>query len=145
MARQSNLKEQLMRRFKRHLAVMAPQLTQVDSFSAAGNPALTLKSGATAWAYAIVEPMSFAGFNVVAELSSAAGEGTPEHILKLYLDTDASGLTEAEGALLGAIASKVPCSSLEVYSNTSAPAEAAVIASNLQYSIPLSDLGAAGA
>jgi len=146
MARQSNYKEQLFRKFKRSMSQLAPSFTLVDSRLSDNSPAATIKIGATAVAYAAIQPLALVGFNVVAELSTSAGEGFPEHSFLLYFDTDASGMDEAQAGLLAAIARDSGCSSLKIYSNTSAPAAAAVIDGNLKYELSASaEAGSVGA
>lgn len=146
MSRPNNSSQQLMKRFKRSMQRLAPAYTLVDGTLANGNPAVTIKSGATVIAYCAVDTMSFSGFNIVGDLSSAVGEGTPEHVFKAYFDTDASGMNRDVEALFVALAARLGCAVTEVYENTSAAAEAALIAANLKQSIPASDeTGAVGA
>jgi hypothetical protein len=146
MARQSNVRDQLMQKFKKAMSALAPSLTVVDAAALSdGSPAVTIKSGATAIAFFAIAPRAYSGFNVVAELSSSAAEGTPEHIAQLYMDTNASGMNAQEAALLGAIAYGVGCSSFQIYNGTDSPAAGELIASQLSFEVGASAMGAVGA
>jgi hypothetical protein len=145
MARFSIVKDQLIARLKRSLK-RSTTLTLVDDSLSDGSPALVIKSGATAIAYVAVQPRSFNGFNVVAELSSAAGEGYPEHVVHVYFDTDAAGMDTATAAQIAMLAGRIGASSMAVYQNTTAPSNAVIIAANLVYEIANTDeAGAVGA
>ena len=94
MALASNHKEQLAKRLKADLEIRNPSLTVDLSVRSSGAPLLTVKSGATIVSVVSVVQRSFSGFNVVAELSSSAAEGLPEHVVNmLQLSTNSQLLT----------------------------------------------------
>lgn len=130
----------------RSLQRLAPSFTLAQTSLSDGSPALEIRSGATLIALAAIQPRSFSGFNIVGDISSSAGEGTPESVAKLYVDTDASGATRSVEALLFSLVAKVGCSATELYEGTAAPAEAALIPSNLQQTLAGSaEMGFTGA
>jgi hypothetical protein len=146
MARQSNQRNQLMSKFKRALSRLAPAYSLVDSSLSDGSPAIEIKSGSTVLMYAAIQQRSYSGFQVVAELSSSAAEGTPEHALLLAIDSDAGANTADVVALISAIAAKVGCSEFKVYTSTSTPSSSILVDANLKQTIPNDpELGSVGA
>lgn len=94
MALASNTKEQLAKRLKADIELRDASLTVVSEVAASGDPVLTIKSGATVVGLCQISRRSFSGFNVVAELSSSAAEGLPEHVAYLLqLNTNTQLLT----------------------------------------------------
>lgn len=148
MARAYNMKFQLMTRFKRAMQVLQPAYTLVDDTLADGSPAVLIYQGATVFAYAAIDPMSFNGFNIVGEISSSAGEGTPEHTFMLYFQTNAAPSTFDVTGVITGLAMRVGCSNTQIYGNTTVPAAGGAVlsAGNLVQDVPNSDQsGASGA
>jgi len=150
MARQSNQKDQLTRRLKQMCKRFLSDYTVGDlALTGAGfaqQGVTVTSSGGVLLALLAVKQRSFSGFNVVAELSSSAGEGLPEHELWVCEDSDASGMTNIFLARLMAVASKLGCSSIKFIDSTSTPAESVLTEANVDVEIPNSDqLGAVGA
>ena len=101
MALSSNQKEQLAKRLKADYELRSLGLTvELGAHSVSGDPLLTLKVGATVVALCLISRRSFVGFNVVAELSSSAAEGLPEHIAYLLQLNSNSQLLTAELAMV---------------------------------------------
>lgn len=108
-----------------------------------GDPEVIVKdSSAVVVARILLKQRSFSGFNVVAELSSSAAEGLPEH--ECWLDMKDS-LTFDKIAKLVKACDQVGASSLKILSSA-APAEADLIDANVLAEIPNNArLGATGA
>lgn len=107
MALASNQKEQMAKRLKQDLELLAPEFTA----SMADSSTVELKSGSTVIALLSIRQRSFSGFNVVAELSSSAAEGLPEHEMWLVVKDDQSLTTMAK---LTKAAAAMACSSLKI-------------------------------
>lgn len=141
MALASNTKEQLAKRLKADIELRDSSLTVVSDVSSAGDPVLTIKSGATVVGLCMISRRSFAGFNVVAELSSSAAEGLPEHVaFLLQLNTNSQLLT----AKLAMVVKQLGTSSVQL-GFKAAPVIADLVAANVSEEIPNdSRVGAAG-
>jgi hypothetical protein len=120
MALASNTKEQIAKRLKQDIEKLAPELTCAAKAAADGQPMIEIKDGATVVALAAIKRKSFNGFNIVAEISSSAGEGLPEHDAFLIVKDDQSLVRMAK---LAKAAAGVGCASLKVAASA-APAEA---------------------
>jgi len=92
----NNQREQLGKRLKADIGLRKPDLVIDESVSANGEPIFVVSAGGNEEAAFAVSKIEFAGFNVVAELSSSAAEGLPEHITWLAIDTGATQLFAAE-------------------------------------------------
>jgi len=147
MARAYNVKYQLMTRFQRFMQVLAPSYQLVNDTLADGSPAVYINdSNGAPLGYAAIDPRSFSGFNIVAEISQSAGEGTPEHIFMLYFQTNAASIGYDVTGLITALAARIGCSSTQIYLNTTVPSSAVLIPANLKQDIPASaEDGASGA
>lgn len=97
MSLASNHKDQMAKRLKADLELRGYSAT-ID-LTAANDPLLTIKSGATKLAICQITRRSFNGFQVVAELSTSAAEGLPEHIAYLLVDSAASQLNTSKLAM----------------------------------------------
>lgn len=111
MALASNTKEQLAKRLKADIELREGYTAELGQL-ASGDPVLTIKdASATLLAYCSIARRSFNGFNVVAELSSSAAEGLPEHIAYLLMDSDNSALINSK---LAVYVSQLGCSSMKL-------------------------------
>lgn len=91
MALATNTKDQLAKRLQADIQLREPTYT-VDSSTQVtavpGDPLLTVKdAGASKIAIIAIDRRTFSGFQVVAELSSSAAEGLPEHVAYMLIDT----------------------------------------------------------
>jgi hypothetical protein len=100
MALANNHRDQLAKRLKADILLREPSWAIVQSTSAAGDPLLLISSGGTNLALCQIARRSFNGFNVVAELSSSAAEGLPEHIAYMLVDTAASQANATKLAMM---------------------------------------------
>lgn len=116
----SNTKEQIAKRLKQDLEKLCPEFACAAKAAADGQPMIEIKDGATVVALAAIKQKKFNGFNIVAEISSSAGEGMPEHDAWLVIKDDRS-LTEA--AKLAKAVGGAGCASMKVV-ESSDPAEA---------------------
>jgi hypothetical protein len=132
MALANNTRDQLAKRLKQDLQLLAPEFTVAVSACADGNPSLTLSNAAGVQAYIAIKRRTYVGFNIVAELSASAAEGTPEHECWLDLNT---GLGLVEVVKLTKAAAGIGCSSLKVLSSA-APADADLVDANVLADIP---------
>lgn len=103
MALASNTKEQLAKRLKADLQVRFPTYTVNVSSAAggqvptAGDPLLTIiNASSVTVAVVAIDRLSYNGFNVVAELSSSAAEGLPEHVMNALVLSSAGQLVTAQ-------------------------------------------------
>lgn len=129
MALASNTKEQLAKRLKQDLEKAAPEL-QVSALQAAadGQPKLEIKDASDALiAIAQIKRKTFNGFNIVAELSSSAAEGLPEHECWLVLKDDQDQAMTAKLAILG---HRLGCASFKLVASA-APAEGDAVEANV--------------
>lgn len=92
----NNQREQLGSRLEADIGLREPGLTITKSLGADNEPIFLVSSGGNEEAAFAIEKRSFDGFNVVAELSSSAAEGLPEHITWLAIDTGATQLFAAK-------------------------------------------------
>jgi|GEM_PF-6128817 len=112
MALASNTREQLAKRLKADIEIREAGYVADLGSTAAGDPLLTIKNAAgTVIAYANIARRSFSGFNVVAELSSSAAEGLPEHICYMLIDSDEANAVKAK---LSIYAFTLGCSSTKL-------------------------------
>lgn len=107
----NNHREQLAKRLKADLELRFPTYTVTASTAATGEPILAVNDGSSDIAYLAVSKRTFDGFNVVAELSSSAAEGLPEHVTWLAVDSGESQLSTSQ---LVHAASKLGTSSLKL-------------------------------
>lgn len=121
MSLASNVKEQLAKRLKADIE-LREGFTVAMGAMASGDPMLTISSGATVIAVAAISRRTYSGFNVVAELSSSAAEGLPEHICWMMIKDNQSQLVTSKLAML---AGKMGCSSVKL-GFVAAPAEASL-------------------
>lgn len=117
MAMASNQSEQMAKRLKADLEKLAPEFAARMTATAANEPVVELKDGATVIALIAFKRRSFSGFNIVAELSSSAGEGYPEHECWLVVKDDQSLTTMAK---LTKAATSASASSLKICVEASA-------------------------
>lgn len=103
MALASNTRYQLSNRLKADLLLRFPGYTVAQSIAAgtglvdSGDYLLALtNSSATIVALLAVSRRHYSGFNVVAELSSSAAEGLPEHIVYSLVLTTAGQLVTSQ-------------------------------------------------
>lgn len=91
MALAGNTRFQLAERLQADIQLREPTYTVVSSTQVTavpGDPLLTVKNASAATiAIIAIDRRTFSGFNVVAELSSSAAEGLPEHIGYMLIDT----------------------------------------------------------
>lgn len=92
----NNQREQLGKRLKADIQLRKASLTLTESVATGGEPVILVSAGGDEEAAFAVSKREFSGFNVVAELSSSAAEGLPEHITWLAVDTGATQLFAAE-------------------------------------------------
>lgn len=102
---------------------------------AAGDPLLLVaNSSATTVALVSIDQRTYNGFNVVAELSSSAAAGLPEHFCYLAINSSAPQL---DTALLSAIVKRLGTSSVQysfqVVGNLN---EAHLLQANVSYELP---------
>lgn len=112
MALASNTREQLAKRLKAEIEVREIGFVADMGLTSAGDPLLTIKNASgTTVAYASIARRSYNGFNVVAELSSSAAEGLPEHVLFMLMDSDNAAALNAK---LSIYAAGMGCSSTKL-------------------------------
>lgn len=142
MSLASNQKEQMAKRLKADLALLAPELAAASLQDSDSNPVIQLKDGSDVVALAAIKRRSFNGFNVVAELSASAGEGYPEHELWLaVIDTT----TLARQTKLTKLCAEMGCSSMKLVVTEAAPALADLVDANVSLELPNSArLGSVG-
>ena len=107
----NNQREQLAKRLEADIKLRHPDYVVTASQAATGEPVLGVNNGSADIAYFAVSKRTFDGFNVVAELSSSAAEGLPEHILWLAVDT---GATQLENSRMMKLASDLGTSSIKL-------------------------------
>ena len=107
----NNQREQLAKRLKADIELRESDWVVTTSTATGGEPVLEVDNGSGDIAFFAISKRTYAGFNVVAELSSSAAEGLPEHITWLAVDTGASQL---ETAKLMKIASDLGASSIKL-------------------------------
>jgi hypothetical protein len=105
MALATNTKYQLADRLQADLQFAGYTVTRAlatgSNEVAAGDPLLTVvNSGSTKVALISIDQRTYNGFNVVAELSSSAAVGLPEHVCYLAINSAASQLDTAQLALI---------------------------------------------
>lgn len=127
MALASNTREQLAKRLKADLQLRDPSLTVDSGLSAAGDPLLTVKNGATVEMTVLISRRSYNGFNVVAELSQSAAEGLPEHVCYAQILNTLGQLKTAKYAMF---VKQLGTSSMKL-SFDAAPAEANMTDANV--------------
>ena len=86
----NNQREQLVKRLEADIKLREPSFTVSREDAATGEVVLLVDSGSGVDAAFTISKRTFDGFNVVAELSSSAAEGLPEHIAWVAVDTGAS-------------------------------------------------------
>ena len=86
----NNQRDQLGDRLEADIKLREPGFTVTRATGATGEPILLVDSGSGVDAAFCISKRTFSGFNVVAELSSSAAEGLPEHICWVAVDTGAS-------------------------------------------------------
>lgn len=86
----NNQKEQLADRLEADIKLREPSFTVTRDLGASDEPILLVDSGSGVDAAFAISKRTFDGFNVVAELSSSAAEGLPEHIAWVAVDTGAT-------------------------------------------------------
>jgi hypothetical protein len=146
MALANNQRFQLMKRFKRDLQIVGPEYFQSDDALANGDPALklALSSGGPVVAYVAITRKTFNGFQVVAELSSSAAEGLPEHDMWLAIDNTAIDVLKM--AKLSSFAHRIGAASLKIVSAGAPPTSASIAESNVSLELPNDPrIGASGA
>jgi hypothetical protein len=99
MSLASNTREQLAKRLKADLQLRDGSLTVDMGLNAAGDPLLTVKNGVTVEMVVAIPRRAYNGFNIVAELSSSAAEGLPEHICYAQILSTLSQLKTAKYAM----------------------------------------------
>lgn len=133
MALASNTKEQLAKRLKQDISLLAPELSvSALEVAADGQPKLEVTAGGTMVAVCAIKRRTYTGFNVVAELSESAAEGLPEHECWVSLSSSA---TLAQTAKLVKAAAGLGCSALKLISSA-APAEADLVDANVSVELP---------
>lgn len=111
MALANNQRDQLAKRLKADIEVREGYTVDL-SYLSSGDPLLTIKNtSATIIAYCSIARRSFDGFNVVAELSSSAAEGLPEHVAYMLVDSDEADAVKAK---LSVYAYSLGCSSTKL-------------------------------
>ena len=128
MALASNMKRQLARRLADDMVQLNPTYTVAQSDTAAGDPALLVSEAGVAIAAMQIKRRSFTGFNIVAELSSSAGEGFPEHECWLVMKSDAA---PHKAASLMKAADLAGCSVVKIGEVVAAPALTDLIDANV--------------
>jgi len=88
----NNQREQLAKRLKADIELREPDFIVTPETASTGEPILKIEDSGGTIAFAAISKREFAGFNVVAELSSSAAEGLPEHITWLAVDSGESQL-----------------------------------------------------
>lgn len=141
MALASNTKDQIAKRLKQDLEKLCPELACAAKAAADGQPMIEVKDGSDVVALVAIKQKSFSGFNIVAEISSSAGEGMPEHDAWLVIKDDQS-LTLA--ARLTKAVAGAGCASLKVV-ESSDPAEADLVEADATEIPNDARLGATGA
>ena len=132
MALASNVRDQLAKRLKADIELRDASLVATIGASAGGDPLLTIKSGATVVALCLISRFTYSGFNVVAELSSSAAEGLPEHSAYLMqLNTNSQLLT----AKLAMVVKMIGTASVKL-GFSAAPVEGDLIAANVAEEFP---------
>jgi hypothetical protein len=86
----NNQRDQLGDRLEADIKLREPGFTVTRDVGATGEPIFLVDSGSGVDAAFAISKRTFDGFNVVAELSSSAAEGLPEHITWVAVDTGAS-------------------------------------------------------
>lgn len=132
MALANNTRDQLAKRLKQDIQLLAPEFTVAAGATAAGDPTLTVSNAAGVQALIAIKRRTYVGFNIVAELSASAAEGTPEH--ECWLDLN-STLAIEESAKLIKAAAGIGCSSMKILA-AAAPAEADLVEANVKADIP---------
>jgi hypothetical protein len=128
MALASNMKRQLARKLTDDMTALNPAYTVAAQDTAAGDPSLLISTGGVAIAAMQIKRRAFIGFNIVAELSSSAGEGFPEHECWLVVKSTQDPLTVAQ---LMKAADLAGCSVVKFGEVTAAPALADLIDANI--------------
>lgn len=110
MALANNTRFQLAQRLTQNLKSLNPDCTIAQSTDGI-DPALAISDTSGVIAVAVIRQKTFIGLNIVAEISSSAGEGTPEHDLFLAMlpttsPSRASKLSKA-ASLLGTASLKI--------------------------------------
>jgi hypothetical protein len=136
-----------MERLTRDLQLIAPEFTLVSDQLPDGSPALKIEdASANIIAYVAINPLHFNGFQVVAELSSSAAEGLPEHRMWLAINTSQSAMNYNEAAVLVQATARIGCAQLNLIVTTSALSSAIIADANITRVIPNdARLGASGA
>ena len=137
MALKSNTREQLAKRLAEDLRQISPELAQVRSVDSAGNPVVQLAGKF----WLVVRQRSFNGFQVVAELSSSAAEGLPEHELWLVANSTTADIIEMAKVMKAA--AQLGCSSIKVVSKAGATLADAIEA-EVDAELPNTRIGASG-
>lgn len=142
MALASNTKDQLAKRLQRDIQLMDGALTVTLTASSDGYPMVKVaRADASILALAAVKTKHYDGFNIVAEISSSAGEGMPEHDLWVVLDSAAAF---ADNAKMIKACSKMGTASMKLIQNA-APADSQMVDANVAIDLPNSAaLGAVG-
>ena len=131
MALQTNQRQQMIKRIKQTIKLSIPSVTVSDAPLASGEPGIMLTIASVDVAHISLQPKTFNGFNVVAELSTSAAVGFPETELFLQLDTAAAGMSYDMAAIIMHNASKLGCSSIKVIASTASPAAANAVDANV--------------
>lgn len=118
MALRSNATDQMAKRLKQDVQLLAPALTVSLAADANGNPYVQVSNGATSVAIIGLSRRHFQGYNIVAELSPSAGEGFPEHQAVLAVKSDT---TPSTMALLTKAAMSAQASELAIVETVAAP------------------------
>lgn len=127
MSLASNTSDQLAKRLKADLQLRDASLTVDMSLNAAGEPLLTVKNGATVEACIALQRLSYNGFNIVAELSSSAAQGLPEHVCYLQI---LNSLGQLKAAKYGMFVKALGTAALKLSFNA-APGEANMTDANV--------------
>jgi hypothetical protein len=117
MALVSNQTQQMAKRLKSDLAALAPEFALSSTTDASGDPVVQVKNGATTIALMAIKRRTFAGFNIVNEISASAGNGFPEHEMWLVVKDDT---TLAAMAKLTKAATTIACSGIKLLVEASA-------------------------
>jgi len=140
MALASNTRDQLALRLRQNIERLAPEWA-VSASHESGDPAIKVTEDSDTIAAIVIRRKSFVGLNIVAELSSSAAEGLPEHDVFLVIKDD---LSPAKAAKLTKAATLLGCASLKVCEKA-APSASDAAESSVTAEIPNSaDFGAVG-
>ncbi len=127
----TNQREQMAKRLKQDLEKLAPEFSVAPS-TYNSEPLLSISDNTGVVALAWLKPRSFEGYNIVAELSSDAGQGYPE--TELWLDV-INSTSLARMAKLVKAATHIGASSFKLLTSA-APATADLVDANVVEELP---------